>query len=86
MFNTLHCGFAFDFRGIGGPRCLAVHLVGDKGELVGTLEQDVESGFELEDGFEDRAPAEDVEAETGAGEGDGEAADVAEVTDAAGAD
>jgi hypothetical protein len=37
-----------------------VHFVGYEGELVGPLEEDVEGGFELEDGFEDGAAAEDV--------------------------
>jgi hypothetical protein len=63
-----------------------VHFVGDEGEFVGTLEQDVEGGFELEDRFEDGAAAEDVETETGTGECDGETADVAQVPDGARAD
>lgn len=64
----------------------AEHFVGDEGELVGALEEDVKGGFELEDGFEDGAAAQDVETQTRAREGDGEAPDVAEVADCAGAD
>jgi hypothetical protein len=45
------------------------------------LEEDVKRGFELEDGFEDGAAAEDVETETGTRESYGEAADGAEVAD-----
>lgn len=45
----------------------AEHLAGDEGELVGAGEQHVEGGFELEDGFEHGAAAEDVQAEAGAG-------------------
>jgi hypothetical protein len=63
-----------------------VKLVRDKSEFRGTFEQDVERGFELEAGLEDGGAAEDVEAEAGTGQGDGEAADVAEVADAAGSD
>jgi len=41
---------------------LAPHLPSDELEIVGAGEEDVEGGFELEDGFEDGAAAEDVEA------------------------
>jgi len=87
MFYILHLGFALYRRSLlGRSLCFTEHFVGDEGELVGALEEDVEGGFELEDGFEDGAAAEDVEAQTGAREGDGEAPDVAEVADCAGAD
>lgn len=48
-----------------------VHLAGDEGQLVGPGEEDVEGGFELEDGVEDGAAAQDVQAQAGAREGDG---------------
>jgi hypothetical protein len=89
MLDALHDGLAFDFgtrRSVCGARCFAVHFICDEGEFVGALEEDVEGGFKLENGFEDGAAAKDIETQTGAGERNGEAADVAEVADAAGAD
>jgi hypothetical protein len=89
MLDALHDGLALDFLlwlNVCGARGFVVHFVGDEGEFVGALEEDVEGGFEFEHGFEDRATSEDVETETGARECYGEAADVAEVADAAGAD
>ena len=76
MLHALHDGFAFDVVGCGCAGGFAVHFVGDEGEFVGALEQDVEGGFELEDGFEDGASAENVETQTGARECDGQAANV----------
>jgi hypothetical protein len=89
MFDALHDGLALDFLlwvNVCGARGFVVHFVGDEGEFVGALEQYVEGGLEFENRFEDGAAAEDVETETGARECDGKAADVAEVTDAAGPD
>jgi hypothetical protein len=89
MLNALHDGLALDFLlwlNVCGARGFVVHFVGDEGEFVGALEEYVEGGFEFENGFEDGAAAKDVETQTGAGERDGKAADVAEVADAASAD
>jgi hypothetical protein len=60
---------------------LAVHLARHERELIGPAEQDVECGFELEHGLEHAAAPEDVQTQAGAGECDGQAADVAEVAD-----
>jgi hypothetical protein len=89
MLYALHDSFTLNFLVrlyVGRARGFVVHFVCDESEFVGALEEDVEGGFEFEDGFKDGAAAEDVETETGTGEGNGEAADVAEVADAAGAD
>ena len=63
------------------PLCFGVHFARDESEIVGAGEEHVEGGFELEHGLEDGAAAENVQAQTGAGEGDGQAADVAQVAD-----
>jgi hypothetical protein len=83
MLHILHLGFSLHSLTLQRqqPSCLAKHLISDQGKLIGLLQEYVKSGFEFKDGFEDGAAAEDVETETGAGEGDGEAADVAEVAD-----
>jgi hypothetical protein len=60
MLHALHNRLAIDLLAHSGARRFAVHFVGYEGELVGPLEEDVEGGFELEDGFEDGAAAEDV--------------------------
>jgi hypothetical protein len=80
MLYILHLGLAL-YMQRQRPSRLTEHLVGDERELVCFLQENVERGFELENGFEDGAAAQDVQTEAGAGEGDGEAADVAEVAD-----
>jgi hypothetical protein len=60
MLHALHDRLALNFLAHSGTRRFAVHFVGYERELVGPLEEDVEGGFELEDGFEDRATTEDV--------------------------
>lgn len=64
VLYILHLGFTRDGSScrVDGTLRLAEHLVGDEFEFVRALEEDVEGGFELEDGFEDGAAAEDVEA------------------------
>jgi hypothetical protein len=87
MLNALHHRYTilvWCLRNL--PLCLAEHFIGNQGEAVLFGEQNVKGRFELEAGFEDCAAAEDVQTEASAGEGDGEAADVAEVADRAGAD
>jgi hypothetical protein len=64
-----------------GALRFAKHLVCHERELVGTREEDVEGGLELEDGFEDAAAAENVQTQPCARECDGQAAYVAQVAD-----
>lgn len=86
MLYALHNRLAFDSVLIDGPFRLAVHFARRERQRVRFAEEYVKRWFELEAGFEDGAAAEDVEAQAGAGERDRQAADVAEVADAAGAD
>jgi hypothetical protein len=45
---------------VSGPRGFSVHFIGDERQFVGALKEYVKGGFELEDGLEDGAAAEDV--------------------------
>jgi hypothetical protein len=57
-----HDSLAFHIYAINvnSALCLAVHFARHERQLVGLGEEDVKSGFELENGFEDRAAAENV--------------------------
>jgi hypothetical protein len=89
MFHAFHDSFAFEYLiwlGVDRPCRLAKQLARHELQFIRAAEQYVERGFELKDGFKNGAAAENVETETCPGEGDGEASDVAEVADCAGAD
>ena len=88
VLHTLHVRDREPFLTLSitlGPR-RREHLAEDEPEGVGAAQQQAEGVLELGAGLEDLAAAEDVEAEAGAGQRDGQAADVAEVADVTRAD
>lgn len=88
VFHTLHDRLSlkpFLADLIGQHALRGPQLAGYEGQLVRTLEEQLKGFAKLVAGLEDGAAAEDVQTETGAGEGDGKTADVAEVADARGA-